>query len=126
MRARNDGDARAARARSGGVTARGQLEVIVDRDFELDPSAAVRFAGELRRSGAPEFVALLYERLARDDANAALSALSQVDILMRQASRRRQFSAALAATNVRSSSSRQASTAAPPSGFVRMRWCSSR
>ena len=38
----------------------------------------MRFAGELRRSGAPEFVALLYARLARD-ANAALSALSQVD-----------------------------------------------
>ena len=39
----------------------------------------MRFAGELRRSGAPEFVAPLYERLARDDANAALSALSQID-----------------------------------------------
>jgi hypothetical protein len=71
--------AREAAASPQGTAQREQFEVIVDRYFELDPSAAVRFAGELRRSGAPEFVALLYERLARDDANAALSALSQVD-----------------------------------------------
>ena len=71
--------AREAAASPQGTAQREQLEVIVERYFELDPSAAVRFAGELRRSGAPEFVALLYERLARDDANAALSALSQVD-----------------------------------------------
>ena len=71
--------AREAAASPQGTAQREQLVVIVERYFELDPSAAVRFAGELRRSGAPDFVAMLYERLARDDANAALSSLSQVD-----------------------------------------------
>ena len=71
--------ARDAAAAPQGTVQQPQLEIIVERYFELDPSAAVRFAGELGRSGAPDFVALLYERLARDDANAALSALSQVD-----------------------------------------------
>ena len=71
--------AREAAASPQGTAQREQLEVVVERYFELDPSAAVRFAGELRRLGAPDFVALLYGRLARDDANAALSALSQVD-----------------------------------------------
>jgi hypothetical protein len=55
-----------------------QLEVLVDRYFELDAVGAVRFAAELRSSGA-DFTAALYERLARTDINEALTELSQLD-----------------------------------------------
>jgi hypothetical protein len=58
-----------------------QLELILDRYFELDGAGAVKLAGELLRSGSPSFVGALYERLARSDVNEALSALSQVDDL---------------------------------------------
>ena len=58
-----------------------QLELILDRYFELDAAAAVKLAGELQRSGSPSFVGSLYERLARSDVNEALSALSQLDDL---------------------------------------------
>ena len=56
-----------------------QLELILDRFFELDAGGAVKLAGELARSGPPSFVGTLYERLARSDINEALSALSQID-----------------------------------------------
>jgi hypothetical protein len=55
----------------------GQLELILERYFELDAAAAVKLAGEL----LPRFVSSLYERLARSDVNEALSALSQIDEL---------------------------------------------
>jgi hypothetical protein len=57
---------------------RQQLELIVDRYFELDPVGAVRFAVELKSAGA-DFAAALYERLARTDINEALAELSQLD-----------------------------------------------
>jgi hypothetical protein len=55
-----------------------QLELLVDRYFELDAVGAVRFAAELKSSGA-DFTAALYERLARTDINEALAELSQLD-----------------------------------------------
>lgn len=68
-----------AASRDAATTA--QLELILDRYFELDAAAAVKLAGELLRSGSPSFVGSLYERLARSDVNEALSALSQIDDL---------------------------------------------
>lgn len=56
-----------------------RLELIVERYYEVDRSGALGFARELRREGGPDFVALLYDRLARDDVNDALTALSLVD-----------------------------------------------
>jgi hypothetical protein len=55
-----------------------QLELLVDRYFELDAVGAVRFAVELKASGA-DFTPALYERLARTDINEALAELSQLD-----------------------------------------------
>ena len=66
-------------AQEVGTSQRWQIEAIVERVFELDPAAAVRLAGELRRAGGPDFITQLYERLAVSDTNAALSALSQLD-----------------------------------------------
>jgi hypothetical protein len=57
---------------------RQQLELLLDRYFELDAVGAVRFAVELKASGA-DFTAALYERLARTDINEALAELSQLD-----------------------------------------------
>ena len=70
--------AREAAASPQATVERTHIAVIIERYFELDPSGAVRFAGELRSTGA-DFTGQLYQRLARDDANAALAALSQVD-----------------------------------------------
>lgn len=61
------------------TTQRVRLELIVERYYELDPAEALVFARELRRAGGPDFVALLYDRLARDDINEALATLSLVD-----------------------------------------------
>ncbi|HZF28736.1 MAG TPA: hypothetical protein VE907_06445 [Gammaproteobacteria bacterium] len=71
--------ARKAAESPSGPMQRFQIEAVLDRYFELDPEGAVRLAGEMRRSGAADLVQMLYERLARADASAALSALSLVD-----------------------------------------------
>lgn len=55
-----------------------QLELMVDRYFELDAAGSLRFAAVLKASG-PNFSAMLYERLARADINEALAQLSQID-----------------------------------------------
>lgn len=58
-----------------GDASRWQVEAIVERVFELDPTVAVQLASELR----PDLVAQLYGRLVVIDVNAALAALSQLD-----------------------------------------------
>ena len=68
-------------AKSTDATQAAQLELILERYFELDGAAAVRLAGELLGSKSPSFVGSLYERLARSNVNDALSALSQIDDL---------------------------------------------
>jgi hypothetical protein len=71
--------ARKAAALPAGPMQRFQIEAVLDRYFELDRQGALRLAGELRRSGGVDALPALYERLARADANAALSALSLID-----------------------------------------------
>lgn len=71
--------AREAVAASPGAPQRAEISVIVERYFELDAPGAVRLAGWLSTVGVGDFVAPLYERLARDDPNEAMSALSQID-----------------------------------------------
>jgi hypothetical protein len=58
---------------------RERIDAILERQFELDPARAARLAGELAAAGASGLVALLFDRLARDDVNAALAELSQID-----------------------------------------------
>jgi hypothetical protein len=71
--------ARKAAVLPAGAMQRFQIEAVLDRYFELDRAGALRLAGEIRRAGAVDAVPALYERLARADANAALSALSLID-----------------------------------------------
>jgi len=66
-------------AASQAGTGREQIAIIVERYYELDPAGALRLAGKLWRSGAANLPVQLYERLARDDANQALSELSLID-----------------------------------------------
>ncbi len=58
---------------------RQQLDLILDRYFELDATRAVAFAAEVLRGREIARAALYFERLARADVNGALSVLSQLD-----------------------------------------------
>jgi hypothetical protein len=66
-------------AAASAVNQREQLTLILERHFELDPAGTVGLAGELFHGTDAFQLGPYYDRLARNDVNAALTALSEID-----------------------------------------------